>query len=145
MKSLRAALVAALMALGGAAAAAGPVQDIEVYRSPSCGCCEKWVAHLRDAGFRVRVVDLEAINRMKAKLGVPMDLRSCHTAVVGNYVIEGHVPAADVRRVLAEKPAVRGIAVPGMPVGSPGMEGGTPEAYPVVAWGERGTSIFARH
>lgn len=125
-------------------AASGP--EMVVYRSPTCGCCTAWVEHMRDAGFRVRVEDRSNLAPVKAEMGVPHDLSSCHTARVDGYVVEGHVPAEDVRRLLAERPDVRGLAVPGMPVGSPGMEGPRPEPYAVVAFdGEGGREVFARH
>lgn len=126
----------------GAEAAA----EMVVYRSPACGCCTAWVEHMREAGFQVRVEDRTDLAPVKAEMGVPADLSSCHTARVGGYVIEGHVPADDVRRLLAEEPDVKGLAVPGMPVGSPGMEGPNPEPYSVVAFdGEGGREVFARH
>lgn len=127
----------------GAEAAAG---EMVVYRSPACGCCTAWVEHMREAGFQVRVEDRTDLAPVKDRMGVPADLSSCHTARVGGYVIEGHVPAADVRRLLEEEPDVKGLAVPGMPVGSPGMEGPNPERYSVVAFdGEGGREVFARH
>lgn len=120
--------------------------EMVVYRSPTCGCCTAWVEHMRAAGFRVQVEDRVDLAPVKAEAGVPFDLSSCHTAVVEGYVVEGHVPAEDVRRLLAERPDVKGLAVPGMPVGSPGMEGPRPEPYTVVAFdGEGGREVFARH
>lgn len=136
---------------GGNGGATASTQDqgapeMVVYRSPTCGCCLGWVEHVREAGFRVRVEDRTDLAPVKAELGVPVDLASCHTARIDGYVIEGHVPAADVRRLLAEQPEVKGLAVPGMPVGSPGMEGPDPEPYAVVAFdGEGGREVFARH
>lgn len=130
----------------GGTAKADDAREMVVYRSPTCGCCIRWVDHLREAGFRVRVEDRRDLAPVKAELGVPADLASCHTARIGGYVIEGHVPAEDVRRLLAERPDVKGLAVPGMPVGSPGMEGPDPEPYDVVAFdGEGGREVFARH
>lgn len=121
--------------------------EIAVYKDPSCGCCGQWVAHLRAAGFAVEVHDAEDIVRIKADAGVPDNLQSCHTAMIDGYVIEGHVPAADIRRLLSERPAAKGLAVPGMPVGSPGMEqGAARELYNVVLWQNDGSgTIFARH
>lgn len=120
-----------------------------VYKSASCGCCKNWVDHARSSGFTVRTIDTEDLAGVKAEMGVPGQLQSCHTVVVGNYVVEGHVPAADVKRLLAEKPAVRGIAVPGMPIGSPGMEQGPVsgyQKYDVIAFTAQGrTSVFAKH
>lgn len=141
-----------LVAVGGGddgtdrPAEAGTAPGMLVYRSPACGCCAEWVEHMREAGFEVRVEDRTDLASVKAELGVPVDLSSCHTARVGDYVIEGHVPAADVRRLLAERPDVKGLAVPGMPAGSPGMEGPNPEPYSVVAFdGDGGREVFARH
>ena len=120
---------------------------IDVYKDPTCGCCANWVGHLRKNGFAAHAEDVADINAVKAKYNVPAALRSCHTAVVGGYVIEGHVPAADVKRLLTTRPAdVVGLAVPGMPVGSPGMEGANPQAYQVLAFDKGGRSrIFATY
>lgn len=139
------ASVAVYFAAGGQDAPAGPV--IEVAKSPTCGCCSEWVDHLEESGFRVEVEDTDNLSMVKRRLGVPGDLGSCHTAVVDGYVIEGHVPASDIRRLLAERPAdVEGLAVPGMPAGSPGMEGPPPVRYDVVAFdGEGGRRIFASY
>lgn len=139
------AAAAVYFAAGQQDASAGPV--VEVAKSPACGCCSEWVEHLEDSGFRVKVEDTEDLATVKRRLGVPGDLGSCHTAVVDGYVIEGHVPAEDIRRLLAERPAdVKGLAVPGMPAGSPGMEGPPPVRYDVVAFdGQGGRRIFASH
>jgi hypothetical protein len=106
---------------------------ITVTKDPNCSCCTQWAEHLHVAGFTVELRDTNEINRVKARLGVPADLASCHTAEVASYVIEGHVPAPAIRRLLSERPKARGLAVPGMPVGSPGMEvpGAPPEEYSV--------------
>lgn len=114
--------------------------SVTVYKSPTCGCCSEWVEYLEENGFTVRVTDMPDVMPMKQRLGLPRDLSSCHTAVVGGYVVEGHVPADVMKRLLTEKPDVTGIAVPGMPIGSPGMEvpGRVPEAYDVVAFDRRG-------
>src|SRR5690606_30903363 len=109
------------LAAGGPALATGPAR-VEVWKSPSCGCCADWIAHMRAAGFDVQVHDSGNV-AARARLGLPARYGSCHTALVGGYVVEGHVPAADVARLLREKPAALGLAVPGMPVGSPGMDG----------------------
>ena len=120
-----------------------------VYKSASCGCCKAWVEHARKSGFTVKAIDTEDLAGVKKNLGVPDRLQSCHTVVVGSFLIEGHVPAADVKRLLVEKPAVRGLAVPGMPVGAPGMEQGDPknyDRYDVIAFTTAGaTSVFAKH
>ena|SRR5882724_3499456 len=127
-------------------ARAEPARKITVTKDPSCGCCGGWVRHLEAEGFAVEVTDSDAVNRVKARLGVPEHLAACHTAEIGGYVIEGHVPAAAIRRLLAQKPQTRGLAVPGMPVGSPGMEveGSAPETYEVVSFGPSGDRVFAR-
>jgi hypothetical protein len=120
---------------------------ITVYKTPTCGCCRLWVDHLRAAGFEVTAHDLPDLAAVKRERKVPGALASCHTGVVGGYVVEGHVPAEDVRRLLAERPAALGVAVPGMPLGSPGMEaGGRREPYRVLLFDERGeTRVFAHH
>ena len=126
------------------AAAATPVQ---VYKTPSCGCCTGWVDHLKAAGFAVQVTEVDDTAAVRRRLGVPERLASCHTGVVEGYALEGHVPAAEVRRLLAQRPKAVGLAVPGMPVGSPGMEqGGQVQPYQVVLVGRQGRdSVFARY
>jgi len=119
--------------------------DIVVYKSPTCGCCGKWVKHMEDAGFSVNVENRHDLTPIKRELGVPGRMQSCHTAKVGDYIVEGHVPADLVKRMLDEKPAIKGLAVPGMPMGSPGMEGPRKDPYNVMAIGNDGrASIFAR-
>jgi hypothetical protein len=123
---------------------------MQVYKSPTCGCCKAWVKKMEAAGFEVRVTDLDeaALDAEKAKRGVGDNLASCHTAIVNGYVVEGHVPVEDINRLLKEKPAIAGIAAPGMPVGSPGMEApdGRKDAYNVVTFTKAGkTTVFARH
>jgi hypothetical protein len=124
---------------------AGDLPLVTVYKSPTCGCCGKWAEHMREAGFEVKSVDLNDMSMIKSMAGVPTDLVSCHTARVGRYVIEGHVPAEDVKRLLAEHPAVRGLSAPGMPQASPGMDhGDTP--YRVLSFDARGsTRVYAQH
>jgi len=127
------------------AADAGPPL-VQVYKSPTCGCCGKWVDHLRAAGFTVQATNVADVNQYKLEYGVPMQLASCHTAIVEGYIVEGHVPADDVIKMLREKPAIKGIAVPGMPLGSPGMESLTPERYETIAFDADGnTTVFATH
>jgi hypothetical protein len=117
-----------------------------VYKSPTCGCCGAWIEHVEAHGFRVAVQNLPDITVAKRELGVPQELWSCHTARIGDYLVEGHVPAIDIERMLSERPAIAGIAVPGMPAGSPGMEvPGYSEAYDVYAFGSGGHDVFARH
>ena len=142
-KTLFGALAFAAMFVGSAAHAA----TMTVYKSPSCGCCGKWVEHVEKHGFKVQVVPTADMMALKNKLGVPGAAMSCHTTKVGNYIVEGHVPAADIKRLLAQKPKARGIAVAGMPMGSPGMEHGDHrEPYSTVLIGLDGkTSVFARH
>lgn len=121
---------------------------VTVYKNAQCGCCKTWVEHLRRNGFDVTAKDVDDLAAIKKKLGVPPSLGSCHTAVVGAYVVEGHVPAADIRKLLAEKPKVAGIGVPGMPIGSPGMEvpGATADSYDVMAFAKDGKQrVFASH
>ena len=133
----------ALLACVQSAAAA----TIEVVKSPYCGCCTHWVEYLRAEGFEVRVVEAEDVTPTARRLGVPDDLRSCHTASIEGYAIEGHVPAADIRRLLEQRPQAAGIAVPGMPVGSPGMEqGDRRQSFQTILFTREGRrSVFARH
>lgn len=121
--------------------------EITVFRSPTCGCCSKWIDHAEAAGFQVKDEVTEDMSAIKQQYGVPQNLTSCHTTVVGDYVVEGHVPVEDVQRLLVEKPDVAGIAVPGMPIGSPGMESGDyTEPYTVFSFTESGeTAAFAEH
>jgi hypothetical protein len=119
---------------------------ITVYKDPSCGCCKSWIEHLIKHGYRVDAKDSPNMAEIKRTLGVPEALTSCHTAVVGGYLIEGHVPAADIARLLKEKPKVAGLAVPGMPMGSPGMEGPRREHYQVLSFDKTGkTKVFASY
>lgn len=124
--------------------------SVEVFKSPTCGCCSKWVDHMRAAGFSVMVRDLNErdLKDIKDKAGVPSELRSCHTARIGRYTVEGHVPAADVRTLLKDQPKVSGIAVGGMPAGSPGMEipSGRVQRYEVRTFDAKGAGrVFATH
>lgn len=109
-------------------------QTMTVYKSESCGCCNDWIDHVREAGIAVEAVDLIHLNRKKQELGMPPQLTSCHTAVIEGYLIEGHVPVSDIQRLLQERPAITGLAVPGMPHGSPGMETGRVDAYQVLSF-----------
>jgi hypothetical protein len=121
---------------------------IDVYKTPTCGCCSKWVDHMRQEGFEVRTTDMRDLTDFKASHGVPRQLESCHTALVAGYMLEGHVPGADVHRLLKERPAIAGLAVPGMPIGSPGMEipGSNAQPYDVIAFRNDGsTHVFATH
>ncbi|HYI89676.1 MAG TPA: DUF411 domain-containing protein [Beijerinckiaceae bacterium] len=136
-----------LVLAGATRARATDLPRMVVTKDPSCGCCRGWTEHVRAAGFPIEIVESASVGRLKARLGVPQDLAGCHTAEVGGYVVEGHVPAAAIRRLLEERPAATGLAVPGMPVGSPGMEveGSPPEIYEVVLFGPSGRQLFARY
>lgn len=124
--------------------AAKPIA-IKVYKTPQCGCCKAWVQHLSKNGFQVETMDMPDLALVKQKYGVTPALEACHTAVVGNYVVEGHVPADVIKRLLKERPAVVGIAVPGMPGGSPGMEGAMKERYDVLTFDRAGrTRVYAK-
>jgi hypothetical protein len=115
-----------------------------VHKDPSCGCCLAWVKHLTAAGFTISVIETDRMDVVKARLGIPQELASCHTAELGGYAIEGHVPPSAIARLLAEKPAANGLAVPGMPPGAPGM-GGASDTYDVVLFGSDGPRTFARY
>jgi hypothetical protein len=128
------------------AKAAAAKTAVAVYQTPTCGCCGKWVEHMQANGFATTVTDLPDLAETKAKHRVPAQLQSCHTSVVGGYVIEGHVPAEDIRRLLREKPAILGLAAPGMPAGSPGMDVPHSPAFDVIAFDKDGhTRVFATH
>lgn len=119
---------------------------IDVYKRATCGCCAIWVKHLQQHGFTVKTTDVTDMDDVKRRNKVPASLTTCHTGVVGNYVIEGHVPAEDIKRLLKERPAVTGIGVAGMPIGSPGMEGANPQAYDALSFDVAGkTAMFASH
>ena len=139
-------LVLALALFSTPALAAG---DILMHRDPGCGCCEQWAARVRQAfGRNVRIVDDASRAAFQRQVGLPANLASCHTAIVDGIAFEGHVPIADMRRVLANRPkGVRGLAVAGMPIGSPGMEvpGVRPQRYNVIAFGAARTSVYAQH
>jgi hypothetical protein len=123
----------------------GELPTILVYKTEGCGCCNGWVEHLQAAGFEVDARNVTDLMSVKLDAGVPADLSSCHTALVDGYVVEGHVPADVVKRMLAERPEAAGIAVPGMPVGSPGMEGPNPRAYDVEVFDREGSrSVYQR-
>ncbi len=121
-------------------------QAITVYKSPTCGCCAGWADYLKDNGFRVTVVDRHDLSELKAEYGIGPELQSCHTAVVGDYAIEGHVPADDIWRLLAERPTVTGLTAPGMPMMSPGMSSIEPKGYDVLSFDRDGeTKVFSRY
>ncbi len=127
----------------GTAAAVKPIA-IKVYKTPQCGCCKAWVQHLSRNGFQVQSMDMPDLALVKQKYGVKPALEACHTAVVNGYVVEGHVPADVIKKLLKERPAIVGIAVPGMPAGSPGMEGAMKERYDVLTFDRAGrTRVYA--
>ena len=139
----RTVLVTFLVAVGAigapapaSARPAGPALKMTVYKSPTCGCCAKWVEHMKQAGFDMEVNETPNVGLVKVEHHVPADLASCHTALVGGYVIEGHVPADVVEKLLKEKPDIAGLAVPGMPMGAPGMEGdgSRKDHYDIIAF-----------
>lgn len=143
----------AVVLLAACALAAGPAcqrtasaePEVRVFRSATCGCCKDWARHMEAHGFDVEVIDVPDLEAKKAELGIPPRLASCHTAQVEGYLVEGHVPAEDVQRLLRERPDTRGLAVPGMPEGSPGMEGPNPEPYTVWSFTDRTATPYARH
>jgi hypothetical protein len=128
----RCILAGAIAAVQSTRAFTATPPRVTVHRDPGCGCCSGWVKHLEASGYATEVLDTRDLTAVKQRLGVPADLAACHTAEVAGYILEGHVPAAAIERLLSERPQANGLAVPGMPVGSPGMEGGTPEPYDVV-------------
>lgn len=139
-------VTASIGALTVTPAAAGDRPVIAVYMSPDCGCCGAWVEHLRKNSFNARVHDVADVTPYRKKFGVPQALGSCHTAVVGGYAIEGHVPAADIKRLLVERPKAKGLAVPAMPMGSPGMEGPRRDPYDVLLFDAKGrTRVFSSY
>ncbi len=147
--------VAVLVTLGVAARNADSGTDqydsvangtvVTVYKAASCGCCNAWIDHLEANGFTVRAVNMDDLSEVKATSGVPSPLTACHTGIVDGYVVEGHVPADLIKKMLAERPNIAGLAVPGMPMGSPGMEGGGKDPYEVIAFARGGaTSVYAK-
>lgn len=134
---------AALLATATPAHAARPV--VEVYKSATCSCCHKWIDHLKAHGFEVKATDVPNPGDLRRKFGIAEEHASCHSARVNGYAIEGHVPAADIGRLIKEKPAARGLAVPGMPMGSPGMEGAHADAYDVLLIKKDSSTTVYRH
>ena len=151
LKSVRTLVASALLGLatlGGVSTAVATDDDeVVMYKDPNCGCCGKWAEHMRENGFSVKEISSAEMGAVKRAAGVPQKLGSCHTAKVGGYIVEGHVPASDVKRMLTEQPAIVGISAPGMPLGSPGMEGPYPaDRYDVISFdGEGRTAIFSSH
>jgi len=142
-------LAASALLLAAGCAQAAPTRDLVVYKTPWCGCCKGWITHMAKAGFKPTVHEVEDLAPIRDKHGLPFELSSCHTGLIGGYVVEGHVPPADVVRLLNERPKALGLTVPGMPIGSPGMESpsGQTEAYATLLLLDRSgkTRIFARH
>lgn len=138
-------LLLALLVATGTAWAQSATQ-VEVFKSPYCGCCEKWIEHMQKNGFKVNAHNVNDVPAARKSLGMPDRVGSCHTAKVGGYLIEGHVPAADIQRLLKEKPKAVGLAAPGMPQGSPGMETATPVPYEtLLVQADGSTTVFAKH
>ena len=125
--------------------ASAEARHIKVWKDPNCGCCSKWVEHLRSNGFTAEIIETDDIIPIKKRHGIFRELASCHTALIGGYVIEGHVPATAIKKLLSEHPDADGLAVPGMPVGSPGMEGSTPEPYDVILFKDGKHQSFGRY
>jgi len=130
-----------------ASTAAFAAEEITVYKSPTCGCCKKWISHLKSNGFKVTAYDVKDVAPIKQRSGVKPSQASCHTALIGGYVVEGHVPAKDIKRMLKEKPNITGLTVPGMVVGSPGMEQGSrKDPYKVMTINKSGPSkVYAEY
>jgi len=143
MNKVRVFLVVGLLMIGTAATA----DEMTVYRSPTCGCCGKWLEHVKQNGFSVKDIVTNDVQAIKNSHGVGAELASCHTAIIDGYVVEGHVPASDINKLLQTKPDIAGIAAPGMPVGSPGMEmGGKADDYDVIGFDRDGKArVFSSH
>lgn len=148
IRVVQALLASLLVVTSGVRAADAPAAQplMKVWKSPTCGCCVKWIKRMEAAGFRVESMDVDNVDPIKTANGVPLRLASCHTARVDGYVIEGHVPVEDVRRLLKERPGIVGLTVPGMPPGSPGMDIPASPPFDVRAFGKDGTtSVYATH
>ncbi len=147
MKSILLAAAMSILALNTSLADDGLTKDIVVYKNPECGCCTRWVRYLEEKNYNVTIEHTRDIFEVKKRLGVPEKLAACHTAVIDGYVIEGHITHRDIKRLLLFRPEVTGIAVPGMPIGTPGMEqGNTKQPYDVISFDKKGnTGVFAKH
>ena len=147
MKSVLLAAAFSIFALGTAIASDGLVKDIVVYKNPDCGCCTKWVRYLESHDYNVTIEHTRNLSEVKKRLGVPENLSACHTAVIDGYVIEGHITHRDIQRLLLFRPEVTGIAVPGMPIGTPGMErGSSKQPYDVMTFDDQGNvEVFVKH
>lgn len=140
MKTTLAFLLTLLAALPAMAAE----REVTMWKSPTCGCCEGWADHMRQSGYKVKSIDVDDIDQIKRAYGIPAPMQSCHTAKVDGYLLEGHVPAEAVDKLLKEKPKTRGIASPGMPMGSPGMNGPKEENV-IHTFGPEGAKVFGRY
>ena len=147
MKSILMLAIFSILAMTTAIASDALVRDIVVYKNPECGCCTKWVKYLQDNNYNVTIEHTRDVLAVKKRLGVPEKLAACHTAVIDGYVVEGHITHRDIKRLLLFRPDIKGIAVPGMPVGTPGMESGsTVQPYNVMSFDEHGTvEVFVEH
>jgi hypothetical protein len=144
MKRRRFIALATIFAIAGVPASAATGPRIDVYKSPACGCCSKWAEHLQLNGFEVTTHEVNDLTAFRTKAGVPQRLASCHTALIEGYAVEGHVPAADIQRLIRERPKARGLSVPGMPRGSPGMEGPRADPYDVLLFSADGATRIYR-
>lgn len=145
---MAAGLIAAIGLAASAQQKAPALPKVTVYKTSSCGCCRLWIDHMKASGFDVQAMDVSAagVRGVSKAAGLKEEDTSCHTAKIGDYIVEGHVPADDIKRMLKEKPAIAGLSAPGMPQGSPGMEQGTKEPYDVIAFKKDGTStVYAKH
>jgi hypothetical protein len=147
MSNHSAAVISLIVAMFFGGLPLAVASEVIVYKSATCGCCNNWIAHMKQNGFTVKAVNVADPVSYKTRYGVPLNLASCHTALVEGYVIEGHVPAADIKRLLKQRPKVSGLIVPGMPDGSPGMEQGNPPVpYDVLTFDNRGkVMVYSRH
>lgn len=143
---LKVLLTVAFLIAPAASHAEQILPKITVYKSPTCGCCTKWVKHLEQNGFVVEALNSRDMSAVKRQMGITRDIQSCHTGEVNGYFIEGHVPADDIKRLLKEKPKAAGLTVPGMPMGSPGMEGHRKDAYSVLLISKEGRrEVYSKH
>ena len=147
MRSTLLTAVLSFLVMTTAFASDATVKDIVVYKNPDCGCCTKWVQYLQDNDYNVTIEDTRDVPAVKQRLGVPEKLAACHTAVIDGYVVEGHITHRDIKRLLLFRPDITGIAVPGMPIGTPGMErGDSKQSYDVISFDDQGnTEVFMAH
>ena len=147
MKSILSAVLLNLLTVTMVFSSDEPIKDIVVYKNPECGCCTKWVSYLEDKNYNVTIKNTRDVLAIKKRLGVPEKLAACHTAIIDGYVVEGHITHRDIKRLLLFRPDIKGIAVPGMPIGTPGMErGSSKQPYNVMSFDDRGNvEVFAEH